>query len=107
MAATASLFDIQQPLPGIPPAARSDSHLSLVGAECSDGAATAPIPGQLRLGDKQIELQPILPSPVQLGMLPEPPPWELPDPKSLRNLSDPPRRHRSRPALIQGQLDFF
>lgn len=104
MAATASFFDFQLPLPGIPPAARADGHLSLVPKQEHTAALT---PGQLRLGDKQTELRPIEPSPVQLGMLPEPPPWELPDPDGVRKVKGRSRARSSRPAIIPGQVALF
>lgn len=105
MTATASFFDFQLPLPGIPPAARSDGRLSLV--PHPDLAGTTPTPGQFSLGDEQIQLQPIEPSPVQLGMLPEPPVWELPDPDGINKVKGTSSRRTDRPAGIPGQVALF
>lgn len=106
MAATASFFDFQLPLPGIPPAARSDGRLSLVPSG-QDQAGTVLTPGQLSLGDEQTELQPIEPSPVQLGMLPEPAPWELPDPDGAKKIKGRSPAHKSRRAVMPGQVALF
>jgi len=106
MAATASFFDLQLPLPGIPPAARSDCRLSLVPPE-QDHTDAVLIPGQLSLGDEQIQLRPIEPSPVQLGMLPEPAPWELPDPDGTKKVKGKSSPRRGRPAVIPGQVALF
>ena len=106
MTATASFFDFQLPLQGIPPAARSDGRLLLVPLE-QDQAGTALIPGQLRLGDEQIQLQPVEPTPVQLGMLPEPPPWDLPDPQGRKKVNETSSTRPSRRAVIPGQVTLF
>ena len=106
MAATASFFDFQLPLPGIPPAARADGRLSLVQSE-QDHPSVTLTPGQLSLGDEQTELQPIEPSPVQLGMLPEPAPWELPDPDGVKAVKGKSPARRNQSAVIPGQAALF
>lgn len=67
-----------------------------------------PIPGQLSLnGADQLELEKTSSAPVQLALLPEPPPWELPDePVPARKLGRP-KASRSKSKITPGQTSLF
>jgi hypothetical protein len=66
------------------------------------------IPGQLSLhGPNQMELVKASPGPVQLALLPEPPPWELPDEPAPARRPGRLKRSRSKSKISPGQTSLF
>jgi hypothetical protein len=67
-----------------------------------------PIPGQLSLhGADQLELEKPPSVPVQLALLPEPPPWELADDPVAPRRPGRLRRRRSKSKISPGQTSLF
>ena len=120
---TSNLFtDEQDRIPGLEragtkvrgkrPIIRRDSPSQLplmmpVGDE-TEREVVRPIPGQLSLhGADQLELEKPPTVPVQLALLPEPPPWELPDEPVATRKPARLNRKRSKSKVSPGQSSLF
>lgn len=104
-----------QILKGRRPLMRRDSPAQLplmvpVTSRDPDWSPTRPpsLVGQLTLGPQQLTLEETRPSPQQLALLPEPPPWEMPDTApSIRSAKGRLSRRRSRSGISPGQTSLF
>ena len=104
-----------QALKGRPPLMRRDSPAQLplmvpVSDRDPDWSPTKPptIHGQLTLGPQQMTLDENQPGPQQLALLPDPPPWEMPDKApAIKPQKGRLSRRRNRSGISPGQTSFF
>lgn len=104
-----------QNLKGRRPLMRRDSPAQLpllvpVTDRDPDWSPTRPpaIHGQLTLGPQQMTLDENHPVPQQLALLPEPPPWEMPDnAPATKSQKGRLSRRRNRSGISPGQTSFF
>lgn len=98
----------QPPLPGLEDAAVQLPLAAPVRETLPDWplGPHPPSPAQLQFGPNQMVFSEVEPDPQQLSLLPDPPPWELPD--HPRPAGSTRRRSRHRPPRISpGQRSLF
>jgi hypothetical protein len=93
----------QQPLPGLKPTRIAEPIQSPLMAEVSEEVPE----GQMRIYGDQPPLSPRDPEPTQLALLPDPPPWEMPDEPRAKVPKGRLSKKRSRAGITPGQTKLF